>query len=135
MFLKKQLGINVKERDTVRVDSEINKLSKNIYPYACAIRAKNQFFNSWKTLGHIPKEISRRVEHFIKTECIFVNCLVIPTKYHSLSISSCGLEIPLLFKFSFPEQKAFEKIKHFLESLYGYEYSGVTNPYFFINEN
>ena len=109
MFLKKQLGINVKERDTVRVDSEINKLSKNIYPYACAIRAKNQFFNSWKTLGHIPKEISRRVEHFIKTEGIFVNCLVIPTKYHSLSISSCGLEIPLLFNFRYRNRRRLKK--------------------------
>ena len=52
-----------------------------------------------------------------------------------MSISSCGLEIPLLLKFSFPEQKAFEKIKNFVDSLYDYKYSGVTNPYFFVDEN
>ena len=37
---------NVKEGDSVGVDLETNKLSKNIDPYACVIRAKNQFFNS-----------------------------------------------------------------------------------------
>ena len=41
----------------------------------------------------------------------------------------------MLLKFSFPEQKAFEKIKNFVDSLYDYKYSGVTNPYFFVDEN
>ena len=52
---------NVKEGDDVEIDLETNKLSKNVDPYACAIRAKNQFFNPWKMVGHIPKEISRHV--------------------------------------------------------------------------
>ena len=42
MFLKKQLEKNVKEGDSVRVDLETKKVSKNVDPYACAIRAKNQ---------------------------------------------------------------------------------------------
>ena len=56
-----------------RVDLETNKLSKNVDPYACAIRTKNQYPNSWKTVGHIPREISRRVDYFIKAEGVFVN--------------------------------------------------------------
>ena len=52
---------NVKEGDSVRVDLETNKLSKNVFPYTYAIRAKNHFFNSWKTVGHIPREIYRHV--------------------------------------------------------------------------
>ena len=56
---------NVKEEGSVRVDLETNKLSKNVDPYACAIRAKNKFLNSWKTVGHIRREISRHVYYFI----------------------------------------------------------------------
>ena len=36
---------NVKEGDSVSVYLETNKLSKNVDPFACAIRGKNQFFN------------------------------------------------------------------------------------------
>ena len=35
---------NVKQGDSVRFDLETNKLSKSVDPYACAIRAKNDFF-------------------------------------------------------------------------------------------
>ena len=93
----------------MRVDLETNKLSKNVDPYACAIRAKNQFFNSWKTVGHISREISRHVYYFIKTEGGFVNVSVISTKYRPTPIPSGELDIPLLLKFSCPEQKTFEK--------------------------
>ena len=51
----------------------------------------------------------------------------ISTKYRPLSIPSGGLEIPLLLKFSCPEQKTFEKMKNFVDSLYDYDYSGVND--------
>ena len=41
---------------------------------------KNQFFNSWKTVGHIPREISRHVCYFIKTEGGSVDGSVLSTK-------------------------------------------------------
>ena len=44
-----------------------------------------------------------------------------------MSIPSGGLEIPLLLKFSCPEQKTFEKMKNFVDSLYDYDYSGVND--------
>ena len=100
------------------VDLETNKLSKNVDPYTCAIRAKNQFFTSQKTVGHIPREISRHVYYFVKTEFGFVNGSVIPTKYRPLPVPSDELEISLLLKFLCPEQKTFKKTKNFVDSLY-----------------
>ena len=118
---------NIKEGGSVRVGLEINKLSKNVDPYACAIREKNHFFKSWKTVGHIPKEICRHVYYVIKTEGGFVNGSIISTKYRPLPILCGGLEIPLLLKLSCPEQKRFEKKKNFVDSIYDYVYSGVNN--------
>ena len=93
---------NVKEGYTVRVNLETNKLSKKVDPYTCAIREKNQFFNLWETVGHIPREISRHVYYFIKTEGDFANGSVISIKYRPSPIPSGGLEMPLLRKFSCP---------------------------------
>ena len=94
---------------------------KNVDPYACAIRAKSQFFNSSKTVGHIPREIYRHVYYFIKAEGSIVNGLVISNKYRPWPIASGGLKILLLLRFSYPQQKAFEKMKNFVDSLYDYE--------------
>ena len=111
----------------MKVDLETNKLSKNIDSYVCTTLAKNQFFNSWETVGHIPRKISRHVYYFIKKECGFVNGSVIATKYRPSPVPSGGLEIPLLLKFSCPEQKTFEKMKNVVDSLYDYDYSGVND--------
>ena len=123
--LKETTWNNVKEGDSVRVDLETNTLSKNVDPYACAICAKNQFFNTRRTVGHIPIEISH-VYYFVKTEGGFINGSVISTKYRPSSIPSGTLEIPLFLKSSRPEQKIFEKTE-FPDSLYDYEYSGVND--------
>ena len=58
-------------------------------------------------MGHIPREISCHVYHFVKTEGGFVNGSVISTKYRPSLIPCSGLEILFLFKFSCPEQKTF----------------------------
>ena len=117
----------MREGDSVRVDLKANKLSKNVGPYPCAIRAKNQFFNLWKIVRHIPIEISCRVNYFIKTEGGFVNGSVISTKYRPSPITSGGLEISLLLQFSCPEWKTLEKVKKFVDSLYDYNCSGVND--------
>ena len=78
-------------------------------------------------MGHIPREVCRHVYYFIKTEGIFVNGSVISTKYRPSLIPSGGLEVPLLLKFSRPEQKTFEKMKIFVGSLYDYDFCGVNN--------
>ena len=92
------------------IDLETNKLSKNVDPYACAVRAKKHFFNSWKTVGHIPREISHHVyHHFMRTEGGFVNGSVISTKYCPLPIPSGGQEILLLLKFSCRKRRRLKK--------------------------
>ena len=118
---------NVKERDSVRVALETSKLSKDVDPYACAVREKNPFFKSWKAVGHILREISRHAHYLIETEGGFVNGSVISTEYLPSPIPSGGVEIPLLLKFSCLEQKTFEKMKNFVDSLYDYDYSGVND--------
>ena len=76
-------------------------------------------------MGHISREISCHVYYFIKTDGGFVNGSVVSTEYCPSSIPSGGMEIPFLLKFSCPEQKTFEKVKSFVDSLYDYDYSGV----------
>ena len=78
-------------------------------------------------MGHIPREIYRHVYYFIKTEGGFVDRLVIPTKYCQSPISSGGLEIPFLLKFSCMEQTTFENMKNFVDTLYDHNYSGVND--------
>ena len=60
------------------------------------------------------REISCHVYYLIKREGGFVNDSVISSKYRPSPIPSSGLEIPLLLKFSWPEQKTYEKIKTLL---------------------
>ena len=52
--------------DKVLVEIESDKNSKEIDPYCCSIRTSvNQQI---KTVGHIPREISRHVYFFVKDE-------------------------------------------------------------------
>ena len=62
-----------------------------------------------------------------KTESGFVNGSVVSTKYRQSLIPSGGLEIPLLLKLPCPEQKTFEKIKNFVDSLYDCVCSGIND--------
>ena len=54
--------------EDVKVELETNKRSIETDPYSCAIKAKHKYFIGWKTVGHIPREISRYVYFFIKEE-------------------------------------------------------------------
>ena len=116
---------NAKEGDEVKVDLETNKSSKKIYPYACAVRAKEEYFKGWKTVGHIPREISRHVYFFIKSEGGSVSGTVISTKYRTSPIPAGGLEIPLLLTFSCSKAISFEKMKTFVQTLYDYKFTGT----------
>ena len=50
-----------KARDSkeVNVELETSQSSKKVDPYACATRAKEEYFKEWKTVGRIQREISR----------------------------------------------------------------------------
>ena len=111
---------NAKEGDEVKVELETNKSS-----YASAICAKEKYFKGWKTVGHIPREISRHVYFFIKSEGGSVNGTVISTKYRMSPIPAGGLEIPLLLTFSCSKAINFEKMKKFVQTLYNYKFTGT----------
>ena len=116
---------NAKEGDEVKVELETNKSSNKTDPYACAIRAKEEYFKGWKTVGHIPREISRHVYFFIKSEGGSVNGIVISTKYRTSPIPSGGLKIPLLLTFSCSKAINFGKMQTFVKTLHDYNFNGT----------
>ena len=106
------------------MEVETNKKSITVDPYACAIRVKHRFFDTWVTVGHIPREISRHVYFFIKVEGGLVHGHVLITNYRHSSIPAGGLEIPLLLTFSASRENIFETMKQFVETLYDYNFTG-----------
>ena len=47
-----------KVNDKVKIDIETNQSSITIDPYACAVKEKQKHFDGWKTVVHVPREIS-----------------------------------------------------------------------------
>lgn len=62
--------------DVVKVDLETDQSSIANDPYACAIKIKREYFVGWKTIAHVPREISRYVSFFIKQEGDVANGLI-----------------------------------------------------------
>ena len=54
--------------DKVNMELETDAKSLSTDPYACAIKARHSHFVSWKTVGHISRELSCYVYLFIKKE-------------------------------------------------------------------
>ena len=93
---------------------------------------KNMFYNETSLKGS---------STFSSVSLAFSIASVIPAllkRFIAISMSSLtltihlawkfsGLEIMLLLKSSCPEQKTFEKMKNFVDSLYDYDYSGVND--------
>ena len=66
----------------INVEIETNRESIRRDPYACAIRKTNRCFaNVSETVGHIPRELSRHVFHFILFERGSVSGTVVSTQY------------------------------------------------------
>ena len=57
---------NAKSGHKLKVERDTNKSSKSIDPYASAIKIKHQFFDTWLTVGHIPRELSRHCYFFME---------------------------------------------------------------------
>ena len=114
---------NAKSGDKVKVEIETNKSSKSINPYACAIKIKHKFFDTWLTVGHIPREISRHCYFFLKEGGNITGHLIC-TNYKVSPIPAGGLEVPLLLTFSVKSERIFELMKSFVNDLYEYDYTG-----------
>ena len=113
---------NVKQGDLVTVEIETNEESKKVDPYSCAIKAMVGQPPQLKTVGHIPREISRHVFFFLKEENGRIEGSVHSTKYRPSPIPAGGLEIPLMLNFKSTRFITHQKMKGFMTSLYSYEY-------------
>ena len=111
---------NAKINEEVKVELETNT-TLSTDPYACAIKTKNSYFNDWKTVGHIPREISRCVYFFIKEENGNVSGTLKSLKYKPSPIPSGGLEVPLLLKFSAKDKWVVDTMEEFVLNFYSYE--------------
>ena len=76
------------------VQLETSEDSKKIDQYCCAI--KTMVSGKLKTIGHVPREVSRRAYFYIKEEGGRIDGSVLSTHYRPSPIPSGGLEIPLM---------------------------------------
>ena len=91
---------NAKVNKKVKIEIETNQSSIAIDAYACAVKAKEKYFDGWKAVGHVPREISRYIYFFIKKENGKITGNVKSLNYKPSPIPSGGLEIPLQLTFS-----------------------------------
>ena len=107
---------NAKVGDEVKVEVETDP--KSIAADPCVIKAKHSYFNGWKTVGHIPREISSYVYFFLSKSTLKL------LKYKASPIPSGGLEITLSLKFSCKEKWVTDTMEEFVNNFYSYEYAG-----------
>lgn len=109
----------------VEVQLETNRNSKQVDPYACAIRTKHFYYDAWRTVGHIPREISRHAFYFLSAEGGLITGHVHSIDQRYSPIPNGGLEIPLKLKFSHESEEILTKMKTFVGTLYDYNFTGT----------
>ena len=88
------------------------------YPYACAIKIKHQFFDTWLAVWHIPREIPSHCYFFIEGGNFTGHLISKLTKYFRFI-----LVVLLLLTFSVKRERVFKLIKSFVRDLYDYAYT------------
>ena len=58
--------LNAKVNKKVKIEIETNQSSIAIDPYSCTVKAKEKYFDGWKTVGHVSREILRYIYFLIK---------------------------------------------------------------------
>ena len=116
---------NAKVGEKVTVEMETKIFSLEVDPYTCVIKIKNRFFDSLITVRHIPREISRHVHLFIKTEVGKVISHVKILTYRPSPIPSGEFEIPLQLTFTCEDKLTLDLMNGFLKSLYDWNYTGL----------
>ena len=56
--------------------------------YVCTVKAKEKYFDGWKSIGHVPKGISRYIYFFLKKEIWKITGHVESLNYKSSPIPS-----------------------------------------------
>ena len=116
---------NAKVNEIVKIEIESNQSPIAIDPYACAVKAKDKYFDEWKTVPHVLREISRYIYFFIKKENGKVTGNVKSLNYKPLPIPSGGLEILQQLTFSCPVEWVRDKMKDFIDDFYSYYFTGI----------
>ena len=94
--------LNAKVNKKVKIEIETNQSLIAIDPYSFAVKAKEKYFDGWKTVGHNPREISWYIYFFIKKENRKITGNIKSLNYKLSPIPSGGLEMPLQLTFSCP---------------------------------
>ena len=108
--------------DKVLIELNTDEKSKEIDPYCCSIKAMVGLPQQLKTVGHIPREISRHVYFFLKEENGQIDGTVHSVDYRPSPVPAGGLEIPLVLNFKSSSYVTHMKMKEFVTSLYSYEF-------------
>ena len=119
---RKNVNINISQEISDQL--ETNEDSKKIDPYYCAI--KTMVSGKLKTVGHIPREVSRHTYFYIKEKGRRIDHSVLSTRYRPSLIPSGGLKIPLMMTFRSPRYITHQKMKDFMTKLYSYDHKPVT---------
>ena len=116
--------VKCKVGDEVKVEVESSLKSIAHDPYSCAIKAKHKYFKGWRTVGHIPREISRYVNFFIKQEGGRLYGKLKSLKYKPSLILSGGLEVPLLLRSESQDKWVKDTMEEFVENFYSFDFAG-----------
>ena len=92
--------LNEKVYEKVKIEIETNQSSIAIDPYAWVVKGKEKYFDGWKGVGHVPREISRNIYIFIKKENGKMTDNVKLLNYKPSPIPSGLFEMPLQLTFS-----------------------------------
>ena len=109
----------------VKIEIKTNRSSIAIDPYSCAVKAKEKYFDAWKTAAHVPREISRYIYFFIRKENRKITGNVKSLNYNPSPIPSGGLKITLQLTFSCPVEWVRDKMKDFTDNFYSYDFTGI----------
>ena len=125
MYIRRLTWSNAKVKEKVKTEIYTNQSSIAIDPYACAVKAKEKYFDGCKTVGYVPREISRYICFFIKKENGKITGNLKPLNYKPSPILSEELEIPLQLTSSCPMEWIRDKMKDFIDAFYSYDFTDI----------
>ena len=124
-YHKETTWSNAKVNEKVKIEIETNQSSIAIDPYACAVIGKPKCFDRWKSVAHVPREISRYIYFFTKKGNGKITGNLKSLNYKPSPFPSGGLETPLQVTFSCLVEWVRDKMKNFNDDFYSYNSTGI----------
>ena len=113
---------NAKPGHKLKVETDTIKSSKSI-DLNGVIKIKHKFFDTWLTMGHIPREIPRHATSFME-EGRNVTGYQISTTDKVSPIPNGALEVRLLQTFFVKSERIFKLMKSFVNDFYDNDFTG-----------